>query len=201
MGRCCSFVSFNAVSAAPADLTAASAALRVDSSVVAKMAVCFHAMSASRNVAAARTTVATAKTASGRHLQNCHHGGTGGGDGGPCGLEGDACNWPSMRTWPDTETCGGCGVSISAPVFYILCFSRVRRALSKPHKTPLWKAISKSSRSIECNSSKSDQSYEYAILGDPRAASPPCPQGLRCRLRPARRNWHRRNARPSHRRP
>src|SRR5258708_7194359 len=74
IGRCSdrkfSRAVLTAVSAALADFTAALAALRVDTSVVAKITACIPAINA-------RTKVATAKTASGRHLQNFHHGGEG----------------------------------------------------------------------------------------------------------------------------
>jgi hypothetical protein len=61
-------VSCKAVSAAVADLTAASAACRVDTSVVAKMYACIAAIMARTRVTNTRATVAAAKTACGRHF-------------------------------------------------------------------------------------------------------------------------------------
>ena len=58
-------------------------------------------------------TEALAKTVSGGPFQNFHHGGKGGaGAFSELALPG-AGNWPSMTMRPDTETCGGCGVSMS----------------------------------------------------------------------------------------
>ena len=82
MGRC-SFRKFScavlsAACAVCADVTAASAAFRVDASVVAEIHAWPAAMPARSAVAIASKTVAFANTVSGGPRQNFHHGGAGG---------------------------------------------------------------------------------------------------------------------------
>ena len=103
----------SAVSAIVADVTAASADLRVDTSVVSKIYACIPAIIARTKVAIARKTVALANTVSGRPSQNFH---LGIGEGDARSLSAlaalDAGNWPSMTIRPDTNPCGGCRVSM-----------------------------------------------------------------------------------------
>jgi len=67
-------------------------------------------------VAITSHTVALGKANSGgAGFQNFHHGGGGAGafsEFAPL----DAGSWPSMTMRPDTDTCGGCGVSMSATI-------------------------------------------------------------------------------------
>lgn len=76
IGRCSCCVSCKATSAAAADLTAASAAFRVELSVVDNITACTNAIAARANVAMTSHTVALDNATSGVvAFQNFHHGG------------------------------------------------------------------------------------------------------------------------------
>ena len=62
-------------------------------------------------------TVALGKANSGgAGFQNFHHGGDDGAGAFSEFAPLDAGSWPSMTMRPDTDTCGGCGVSMSATI-------------------------------------------------------------------------------------